>query len=155
MHTHIHIPYTYIHIQTHICTHIPHTYIHTHIYTLIHTHTHTHTLTPHTHIQKCGTVSCTQTVWFPVEHRSWTPGYPMGGDFHLHWTEGVQSCLLDPWLLSKLPPPQHTPPRRTGVWLSVTQTMSQAPSILARLHPHIYLTIARYAPPHSYLATAK
>ena len=29
--------------------------------------------------------------------------------------------------------------------------MSQASGILARLHPHSYLTIARYAPPHSYL----
>ena len=29
--------------------------------------------------------------------------------------------------------------------------MSQAAGILARLHPHSYLTIARYAPPHSYL----
>ena len=28
--------------------------------------------------------------------------------------------------------------------------MSQAPGILARLHPHSYLTIARYAPPQSY-----
>jgi hypothetical protein len=29
--------------------------------------------------------------------------------------------------------------------------MPQASDILARLHPHSYLTIARYAPPHSYL----
>ena len=29
--------------------------------------------------------------------------------------------------------------------------MSLASGILARLHPHSYLTIARYAPPHSYL----
>jgi hypothetical protein len=35
------------------------------------------------------------------------------------------------------------------------QTMSQASGILARLHPHSYLVIARYAPPHSYLATAR
>ena len=34
----------------------------------------------------------------------------MGGDFHLHGTEGVQSCLLDPWLLSKLLPPQPPQP---------------------------------------------
>jgi hypothetical protein len=27
--------------------------------------------------------------------------------------------------------------------------------ILARLHPHSYLTIARYAPPHSYLTTTR
>ena len=32
--------------------------------------------------------------------------HPMGGEFHLHGTDGVRSCLLDPWLLSKLPPPQ-------------------------------------------------
>ena len=30
---------------------------------------------------------------------------PVGGNFHLHGTEGIPSCLLDPWLLSKLPPP--------------------------------------------------
>ena len=29
--------------------------------------------------------------------------------------------------------------------------MFQTPGILARLHPHSYLTTARYAPPHSYL----
>ena len=72
----------------------------------------------------------------------------MDGDFHLHGTEGVPSCLLDPWLLSKLPPQQ---PLQERCVLSVTQTMSQASGVLARLHPHSYLTIARYAPPDSYL----
>jgi hypothetical protein len=93
-------------------------------------------------------VGCSQTAWSPVECRSWTPGDPIGGDFHLHGTEGVWSCLLDPWLLLKLLPPQ---PHKRGMWLSVMQTMSQAPGILARLHPHSYLTIAKYALPHSYL----
>jgi hypothetical protein len=35
----------------------------------------------------------------------WNSGDPMGGDFHLHGTESVWSCLLGPWLLLKLPPP--------------------------------------------------
>jgi hypothetical protein len=26
----------------------------------------------------------------------WNPGDPMGGDFHIHGTEDVRSCLLDP-----------------------------------------------------------
>jgi hypothetical protein len=45
----------------------------------------------------------------------------------------------------------HRAPNSIILWLSVLQTMSQASGILARLHPHSYLTIARYAPPHSYL----
>jgi hypothetical protein len=36
----------------------------------------------------------------------WNPGDPVGGDFHLHGTEGVQPCLRSPWLLLKLPPSQ-------------------------------------------------
>ena len=38
---------------------------------------------------------------------------PGGDNFHLHGTEGVPSCLLDPWLLSKLLPPQ--PPQEKHV----------------------------------------
>ena len=37
------------------------------------------------------------------------PGRTCGSNFHLHRMEGVPSCLLDPWLMSKLPPPQ--PPK--------------------------------------------
>jgi hypothetical protein len=39
--------------------------------------------------------------------------------------------------------------------VTISHTMFQAAGILARLHPHSYLTIARYAPPHSYLATVR
>jgi hypothetical protein len=83
-----------------------------------------------------GTVG---TVWGSGLHtdslvsspaKIWNLRDTMGGNFHLHGTEGVQSCLLDTWLLL-------------------------TPGILARLHPHSYLTIARYAPPYSYLATAR
>ena len=59
----------------------------------------------------------------------------MGGNFHLHGTEGVPSCLLDPWLLSKLPPPQpqqekrvassHVCPKLLAFWLD---SSSQLPS---------------------------
>ena len=65
----------------------------------------------------CGAVGCTQTAWSPVQHRSWTPGDPMGGDLHLHGMEGVRSCLLDPWLLLKLQLPQrHRQKRCVKVW---------------------------------------
>lgn len=39
------------------------------------------------------------------------PGLPwwdqMGVNFHLQGMEGIQSCLLDPWLLKKLLHPQE------------------------------------------------
>ena len=40
----------------------------------------------------------------------------MGGNFHLHGTEGIGSCLLGPWLLLKVPPPQ--PPQERCVAIS-------------------------------------
>jgi hypothetical protein len=43
-------------------------------------------------------------------------GEPMGGDFYLYGTEGIRSCILDPRLLSKLPPPQ--PPQERCVAIS-------------------------------------
>ena len=54
----------------------------------------------------CGAMGYAQTVWSPVELTSWNPSEPSGDNFHLLGTEGVPSCLLDPWLLSKLPPSQ-------------------------------------------------
>ena len=86
-------------------------------------------------------MGCAQTAWSPVQQRSRTLGDPMGQKVfdHVSWTPGSCRSYCS-----------HSPCRR-GVLLSVTQTMSQAPGILARLHPHSYLTIARYAPPHSYL----
>jgi hypothetical protein len=48
----------------------------------------------------------------------------------------------------------HGTPNSIILWLSVTQTKSQAPGILVRLYPHCNLTIARYALPHNYPATA-
>ena len=76
----------------------------------------------HMYLWECGAVGCTQIAWSLVEHRSGTP--------EIRWVvisiygmEGVQSCLLDPWLLSKLPP--HSPHRR-GVWLSVMKEQPQA-----------------------------
>jgi hypothetical protein len=62
----------------------------------------------------------------------------MGGNFHLHGSEGIRSCLLDPWLLSKLLTPK--PPQERS-----------------RFHPHPQLpgnskiaqpTIRRAAWPH-------
>ena len=32
---------------------------------------------------------------------------PMGGNSHLHGMAGLRPCLLEPWLLSKLQPPQE------------------------------------------------
>jgi hypothetical protein len=55
----------------------------------------------------CGAMGYTQTV----ELRCGTP-VPGGGNFHLHRTEGVPSCLLEPWLLLKLPPPQPPQEKR-------------------------------------------
>jgi hypothetical protein len=40
----------------------------------------------------------------------------VGGNFHLHGTEGIRSCLLKPWLLSKLLTPQ--PPQERSVAIS-------------------------------------
>ena len=50
-----------------------------------------------------GAVGFEQTAWSPAKQRFRTPGDPMGRDFQLHGTEGVQSCLLGPWLLSNYP----------------------------------------------------
>jgi hypothetical protein len=54
---------------------------------------------------------------------------------------------------SQVPRVRCLKPQSPQLHYSVTtsHTMSQASGILARLHPHSYLTIARYAPPHSYL----
>ena len=51
----------------------------------------------------CGVIGYAQTAWSPVKVRSWTPWDPMGD---LHGKEGIPPCLLDPWLLSRLLPPQ-------------------------------------------------
>jgi hypothetical protein len=51
-------------------------------------------------------------------------GESMGGDFYLYGTEGVRSSLLDPRLLSKLPPPQ--PPQERCVAIS---QVGAAPSL--------------------------
>jgi hypothetical protein len=67
----------------------------------------------------------------------------MDGNFHLHGTESVQSCLLDPWLLSKLLPPQ--PPQERHVAFSHIYNI---PSFWHSGYtpPHSYLAIARYQP---------
>ena len=62
-------------------------------------------------VDVCGAMGYAQTGWSPVELRSWTLVGPNGGNFHLHGTEGVPSCLLAPWLLLNLPPP-HPPQER-------------------------------------------
>jgi hypothetical protein len=46
---------------------------------------------------------------------------PVGGNFHLYGMEGVRSCLLDPWLLLKLLPPQ--PPQGRSVAISHTDNV--------------------------------
>jgi hypothetical protein len=46
-----------------------------------------------------------QTALFPVELISWNPVRPSDDNLHLPGTEGLPSCLLDPWILSKLPLP--------------------------------------------------
>jgi hypothetical protein len=73
-----------------------------------------------------------------------------------------EACPGDPgenytrdWTVSHVPRDSawhHRAPNSIILWLSVTQTKSQGPGILARLYPHSYLTIARYAPPHSHTA---
>ena len=42
-------------------------------------------------------------------------GELMGGDFSLYGTEGIRSCILDPRLLSKLPPPQPLQERYVAI----------------------------------------
>jgi hypothetical protein len=61
---------------------------------------------PGRHVNSCGAMDYAQTAWSPVQLRGETPVGPGRGNFHLHGTEGIPSCLLDPWILSKLPPPQ-------------------------------------------------
>ena len=39
----------------------------------------------------------------------------MGGNFHLLRTKGIRSCLLGPWLLLKLLPPQPPQERRVAI----------------------------------------
>ena len=59
-----------------------------------------------------GSGLCTDSL-FSSQAKVWNPGDPMGGDFYLHGAEVVRSCLLDPWLLSKLLCPQ--PPQEKYV----------------------------------------
>jgi hypothetical protein len=54
-----------------------------------------------------------QTDWSPVELRGGTPVGPGGDNIHLRGTKAILSCLLDPWLLLKLSPPQ--PPQKKYV----------------------------------------
>ena len=58
----------------------------------------------------------------------------------------------EPRSQDRCPTPQ-SPQIHTSV--TVSHTKPQASGILARLHLHSYLTIARYAPPHNHLAAAR
>ena len=62
-----------------------------------------------------GSGLCTDSL-VSSQAKVWKPGDPMGGDFHLHGTEGVRLCLLGPWLLLKLLLPQ--PPQERCVAIS-------------------------------------
>jgi hypothetical protein len=83
-------------------------------------------------VVSCGAMGYAQTGWSPVELRSWTRVGQGGYNFHLYGMEDIPSCLLDPWLLSKLLPPQ---PPQENLWLVVTYTMSQTSYLQARLLP--------------------
>ena len=56
------------------------------------------------HLYLCGALGYTQAVWSQLSWgvEPWDPVVII----HLHGMEGVLSCLLEPWLLSKLLPPQ-------------------------------------------------
>jgi hypothetical protein len=73
------------------------------------------------YVNICGAVGCSQTAWSPVEHRSGNSRDLMGGECHLHGTEGVRSCFL-----SKLPPPQ--PPQGRCVAISNVGTALSLPT---------------------------
>ena len=98
----------------------------------------------------CGTLGYAQTVGSPIELRSEPQDLVV--IIHLHGMERVLSCLLELWLLPKLPPPS-APTRET--WLVVTKAMSKASDLLDKLLPSYLATvkIAAYylAPPHSLL----
>ena len=89
-----------------------------------------------------GSGLCTDSL---VSSRAkvWKPGDLMGGDFHLHGMEGVPSCLLAFWLLSKLPSPQ--PPQERCVAIS---HVGAAPSLPTNER---YLLSNPESPPELYI----
>ena len=86
-------------------------------------------------IQWCGELGYAQRGLSPVELRS----EPRNGGNSPTWHGRRSLMLLELWFLPKLPPP--TAPTREA-WLEVTQTMSQASDLQAKLLPS-YLAIVK------------